>query len=157
MKSFVSSSVAALPATSSPASPVAALRIAAWLGAGWNLFGVSQWLMQLSASDASLMASGLTAEQAALYLQLPAWMSVTFAGGVGAGLAGALALAFGRSFALPLLAVSLAAYAVLFAGDAYFGLFAAMPRQLAVLSLVMLIAVALLALAVHARRAGSLR
>lgn len=139
-------------------SPLARWRItyrtAAALGILWNLFGLYQFATSLGASADSLMAQGMRAAQAQLYLGLPAWMNLVFGIGVIGGLLGSLALAARRRAAVAMFAVSLAGYTVLFAGDAYFGLFAAIPGQFAILSVVLLIAVALSAIARHARRTG---
>ncbi len=130
---------------------------AAVLGIAWNLFGIVQFVGGLTATEASLMARGLNAEQAALYANLPAWMHAVFAIGVLGGLAGSLAMALRRRVAVPVLATSLVAYVALFAGDAIHGLFTVMPSQLAVLSLVLAIAAGLLGLARVAARQGGWR
>ena len=58
------------------------------LGLAWNIFGVVQFLGSLSATSDGLVASGLTAEQAAVMLGYPTWMTIAFAVGVFGGLAG---------------------------------------------------------------------
>lgn len=128
--------------------------LAAGLGLVWNGYGVAQFGASLGATPQSLMAGGLNAQQATLYASLPAWMSLVFAVGVFGGLLGCIALSLRHRAALPVFALSLAGYATLFAGDAWFGLFSAIPGQLAVLSVVLVIAFALLAAAVAARRVG---
>lgn len=141
------------PAAAAPARGARLLAAAALAGIAWNAFGVVQWLKTESATLDSLTAGGLSPAQAALYLILPAWISVAFAVGVGAGLAGSVALLLRRHrHALVLLSLSLLAYAVLFAGDAWLGLFAAIPGQMAIPSVVVLIAIGLWALALHAYR-----
>lgn len=150
-------STASLHPTAPPSPGHRARQAAGALGAAWNLFGIVQFVHTLRATPASLMSGGWTAEQAAVYLALPGWMQLAFAVGVFGGLAGSIALTMQRRAALPLLAVSLAAYVLLFAGDAWFGLFAAFPAQLPVLVLVLAIAAVLFGLAVHARRSGGLR
>jgi hypothetical protein len=127
------------------------------LGIAWNAFGIVQWIAAQDATIASLTADGLSAAQAQAYLALPAWIDVAFAIGVFLGLAGSVALAFARRVALPVLGVSLAAYVALFAGDAYHGLFAVMPAQLAILATVVAIATGLAVLASAASRRGWLR
>lgn len=127
------------------------------IGLAWNLFGVLQFVNTLTATPDTLMASGLTAAQASLYLALPRWMTLAFAGGVFGGLIGAAALAWRRRIALPVLAASMLSYVALFAGDAHHGLFDAIPQQLPVLTVVLAVAAALLAGAIAARRTGWLR
>jgi len=138
-----------------PAAPGPArsrlLPAAGLLGIGWNLFGVVQWVLSLGATPESLMGGGLTRAQADLYLALPAWMTLAFAVGVFGGLLGSVALLLRSRRAVPILGASLVAYLVLFAGDAALGLFAAIPHQLPILSLVVAIAVALSAIAWRTR------
>ena len=140
-------------ATPAAARPVRSrlLLSAGILGIAWNLFGVVQWALSLGATPESLMGGGLTRAQADLYLALPAWMTLAFAVGVFGGLFGSIALLLRSRRAVPILGVSLAAYLVLFAGDATLGLFAAIPQQLAILSLVVAIAIALSAVAWRTR------
>ncbi len=149
------------PALPGPAPAGLGLRrtvpIAAAVGIAWNLFGIAQWVSSLRADADSLMAGGLSRAQAELYLGLPTWMTVAFAVGVWGGLLGSGGLLLRRRGAQPLLALSLAAYALLFAGDLVFGLFGAMPGQLAVMSLVLLIAAGLLGVARRAQAGGLLR
>lgn len=123
------------------------------VGVAWNLFGIVQWIGTVRATPQSLMAGGLDATQAALYLGLPGWMTLAFAIGVFGGLAGSLALTLRHRASWPLLAMSLVAYIALFAGDAAYGLFEAIPGQLAILSVVLLIAIVLAGVAWRERRA----
>jgi hypothetical protein len=140
-----------------------ATRAPAWLwgaagfGVLWNLYGIYQFLGTLTPAGRSAMAAGMTAAQAQVYFSLPAWMTAVFAIGVFAGLLGSLALLARRAVALPMLAASLIGYLLLFSGDLYFGVFDALPGQLAILAFVVLIAVALLATAWAARSRGLLR
>lgn len=154
---FLPSATASIPTRERLPRVAVVSRVLGVLGVLWNAFGVWQWLSTRSADADALIASGLSRSQAELYLSLPAWMDAAFGLGVLAGLIGSLLLAGRRRAALPVLTASLFAYAALFAGDAAFGLFAVLPRQLAVLSVVMLIAVGLLLTARHARTAGALR
>lgn len=123
----------------------------ATFGVLWNAYGIYQFAASFSQTTNSLMRSGLSPMQADLYLALPAWMDVAFGTGVFAGLAGSAALLLGRAASISLLGLSLVAYLVLFAGDAYYGLFA-IPSQLAILSFVVAVAVALFGTALQARR-----
>lgn len=146
----------ATPATPRPARSRLPLA-AGLLGVAWNLFGVIQWALSLGATPESLMGGGLTRAQADLYLSLPPWMTLAFAVGVFGGLLGSVALLLRRRSAAPILGLSLTAYGVLFAGDAALGLFAAIPHQLAILSIVVAIAIALYAIARRTRAEGGLR
>lgn len=122
------------------------------LGVLWNLFGIVQFFDTLQATPRGLMAAGLDAAAAEIYLGLPAWMDVAFAIGVFGGLLGSIALGARHPWALPLLSLSLAAYVALFLGDLSHGMFSAIPGQLGVLLLVLLIAIVLFAAAVITRR-----
>lgn len=146
-----------LPAGAAGTRHRALLTGAALLGLAWNVFGVVQFVQSLRATMVSLMAMGLTASQAERYLDLPAWTTVMFGIGVCLGVVGCVALFTRHRFAAPLLLVSLLAYVLLFIGDLAHGLFAAIPAQLGVLLLVLVIACALWLTARHARRAGWLR
>ncbi len=126
----------------------------AGLGVLWNAYGVYQFADSFSQNKASLMAVGMTALQADVYLSLPAWISVVFAIGVFGGLIGSLVLFFKKAIALPIFAVSFAGYILLFAGDVYYGVFDAIPAQLAILTMVVAIAAALLGVSWYAKRKG---
>jgi hypothetical protein len=126
-------------------------------GIAWNLFGVWQFAGSFTQTEQSLMAAGMAQGQAALYLALPVWVSIAFAIGVLGGLTGSIALLARRSVAVPVLAASLAGYIVLFAADWSFGVFAAIPEQLAILAMVVLIAMVLMAAAAFAARKSLLR
>jgi len=142
-----------------PGDPV---RVPAWLralavfGVAWNIYGAYQFAGSFGQNPESMMAMGMTAEQAAVYLGLPAWISAVFAVGVFGGLAGSVALLARRRVATPLLLVSLVGYVLLFAGDAYHGVFASIPVQLAILGFVVLVAGALLWASRAATRRGLL-
>lgn len=133
--------------------PIWLLAVAAF-GVAWNVFGLMQLADFIGQTRASLMMKGMSAPAADLYYGLPAWMKLAFAIGSGGGLIGSIALAAGRRIAVPVFAVSLAGYVALYAGDAAYGVFAVIPGQMAILSLVVAIAVALLAASLTARRAG---
>ncbi|MDP3196786.1 hypothetical protein [Tabrizicola sp.] len=130
---------------------------AAGLGLAWNLFGAVQFIGSLSATPESLQAQGLTADQAAVMLGYPAWMTVVFAIGVFGGALGCGLLLVRKASAVPVFAASLAGYIALYLGDIVHGVFAALGTpQVVVLSIVVLIAAALLWLARHARGQGIL-
>jgi hypothetical protein len=133
------------------------LRAAAALCVLWNLYGVFQFAGSFTQTHNSLMTGGMTASQASAYLSLPAWISVVFAVGVFGGLAASISLAARRHVAVPLFALLLVGYLLLFAGDAWYGVFASIPEQLAILGVVVLIAAALLWASWLARKHGLLR
>lgn len=128
-------------------------------GAGllWNAYGLWQFAGSLSATADSLVASGLTPEQATVMTTYPAWMTLAFAIGVLGGLVGSVLLMLRRALAVPVLVASLAGYIVLYLGDITEGVFAAMGApQVIVLSVVVAIAVGLLLLARHAKKSAFL-
>ena len=63
-------------------------------GAGliWNAYGTWQFGLSLTATTQSLVASGLTPEQAQVMTTYPAWMTLAFALGVLGGLVGSVLL-----------------------------------------------------------------
>lgn len=118
---------------------------AATLGAAWNVFGVVQFLGSLKATPESLAAQGLSPEQANVMLGYPGWMTVAFAIGVFGGALGCLLLLLRRKWSFQVFIISLLGYLVLYVGDITQGVFAAMGTpQVVVLSIVVLIAAALL-------------
>lgn len=137
---------------STPSRAPAWLWAVALLGILWNVYGVYQFAGTFTAAGQAAMTAGMTPAQAAVYLGLPAWVSVAFAVGVFGGLAGSITLALRRRVAVPVFAASLAGYALLFAADAGYGVFAAIPSQLAILAVVVLIAAGLFVAARLARR-----
>lgn len=119
-------------------------------GIAWNVFGAVQFAGSVAATEDSLIASGLTAEQAAVMTGYPGWMTLAFALGVFGGLAGSVLLLLRLRIAQPVLAVSLVAYVALWIGDAVNGVFAAMGLpQILILTIVVAIAAALLLLSRH--------
>jgi hypothetical protein len=123
-------------------------------GVAWNAFGALQFAGSVTATEASLVASGLTPEQAAVMTGYPAWMTGAFALGVFGGLIGSGLLLVRHARAVQVLALSLAAYLALWVGDAVHGVFAAMGApQVGILTLVVAIALGLL---LAARRGSAL-
>jgi hypothetical protein len=121
---------------------------AAILGLAWNIFGLYQFAMGLGADVASLMAGGLTAEQAQVMLGYPMWMTVVFAIGVVGGTVGCLLFLARKSLAVPVFLASLIGYILLWIGDAINGVFAALGTpQVVILTMVVAIAAALWLLA----------
>jgi hypothetical protein len=136
--------------------PSPANRAPLWLtvtsiaGIGWNLFGVVQFAGSFTATAGSLIASGITPEQAAVMTGYPAWMTVAFGLGVTGGLVGSVLLLLRNRLAYHVLAVSLVAYVALWIGDAAHGVFAALGTpQVVTLTLVVAIAAALFVAARH--------
>ena len=128
-------------------------------GAGlmWNAYGLWQFAGTLRATEQSLVAAGLTAEQASVMTSYPVWMTLAFAVGVLGGLVGSALLLARRKAAGPVLAGSLLFYIVLYIGDATQGVFAVMGApQVIVLSVVVAIAAGLLAVASWARKSAVL-
>lgn len=146
----------ALPLPKSATRPLW-LVLPATAALAWNVFGLWQFGGFLTQSPASLMAEGMTEAQALAYTSLPGWMTLVFAVGVIGGALGTGMLALQRRMAVPVLAVSLVGYIALFAGDWAHGLFDILPMQLAVLSMVVAIAGASLALSLFAAKRGILR
>ena len=133
------------------------LRATAALGILWNAYGVAQYASSWTQTPQSLMAAGMTAAQAEIYLGLPPWMGLVFAIGVFAGLLGSVALALRRGIAVPVFALSLVGYICLFAGDVWYGVFTHIPAQLAILAFVVVVAAGLLGAARAAAARGLLR
>jgi hypothetical protein len=128
------------------------------LGLAWNIFGVVQFLATAQGTIGSLMSSGLTQQQAELYLNLPIWMTSAFAIGVFGGALGSVLLLLRNKAAAPVFAISLAGYVVLYIGDITQGVFAVFgARQVIILTTVVLIASALLWLAQHIRRRSAMK
>ncbi len=142
---------------SAPTPFPAWLRATAVAGLAWNLYGLYQFSLAFTSAGRAAIAAGLTPEQAQLYFGLPGWISGAFAVGVFGGLLGSAALWGRRRWALPVFGMSVAGYALLFAGDVYHGVFAAMPQQLVILAFVVAVAGALLVAAWQAGRRGLLR
>jgi hypothetical protein len=137
-------------------SPAWLLAVAA-LGVAWNAFGIVQLVDFVTQTRASLAMKGMTPSAADLYYGLPAWMKLVFAVGSVGGLVGSIALVTRRLPAVPILLASLAGYVALWAGDLAHGVFDVIPGQMAVLSAVVAVAVALLGTALLARRQGIVR
>ncbi len=119
-------------------------------GISWNIFGAVQFAGSIMATEQSLIASGLTSDQAAVMTGYPGWMTLAFAIGVFGGLAGSILLLLRQGLARTILAASLAAYVALWIGDAMHGVFAAMGApQIIILTTVVAIAAALFLLSRH--------
>ena len=101
----------------------------AGLAFAWNAYGIQPFIGSVGATTESLMASGLTAEQAIVMTSYPSWMTVAFAAGVFGGLIGSVLLLLGKRHAEPVFHVSLANYIALYFGDVIYGVFEAMGAQ----------------------------
>lgn len=128
------------------------LWLAGGLGVLWNAYGLYQFIASFSQTKASLMAIGMTATQADLYLSLPGWISVAFGVGVVGGLVGSVALLMKSARTIAIYGISMAGYIILFSGDVYYGVFANIPTQLVILTVVVVIAAALLWVSIHAKK-----
>lgn len=128
--------------------------IVAAFGVACNAFGIIQLADFVTRTRASLLMSGMTPAAAELYYGLPIWMQLVFAVGSIGGLVGSLALLVRPRVAVPVLAASLAGYVTLWFGDLSYGVFDVVPGQMAILSVVVAIAVALLAIALSGQRSG---
>ncbi len=144
-----------LTALPSPFRPLWLPAVAS-LGALWNLYGVYQFVRSFAQTRETLMAAGMEPAQAELYLSLPFWLTAVFAISVIGGLFGTIMLLLRRPIAVPVLALSLGGYILLFGGDVIYGVFNAIPSQLFILAVVVAIAAAMLATAWHAKRKGLL-
>lgn len=127
------------------------------LGVLWNAYGVYQFAGTFTPAGQAAMTAGMTPAQAELYLSLPSWITVAFAVGVFGGLIGSVLLATRRRVARTVLTASLLGYCLLFSGDTYYGVFAAIPSQLVILAVVVLISAALSWLSWLSARQGALR
>ncbi len=128
------------------------LWLAGGLGVLWNAYGLYQFIASFSQTKASLMAVGMTASQADLYLSLPGWISVAFGVGVLGGLVGSVALLIKSARAVAIFGVAMVGYVILFSGDVYYGVFANIPTQLVILTVVVVIAAALLWVSIYAKK-----
>ncbi len=146
-----------MEATTLPIRGPSWLTVTAGLGVLWNVYGVYQFVGSFSQTRESLMATGMTAAQADVYLSLPIWISLVFAVGVFGGLIGSVALLMRKAVATPIFAASLAGYIALFAGDAWYGVFDNNTTQLAILSTVVVIAAVLFWLSWRAKGQHLLR
>lgn len=137
-----------MSSTLAPASFPLRLWLPAGLGLAWSLFGLTRFLATAFATPETLIAGGMTPEQAALYAGLPLWLNLAFALGVLGGVLGCALLLLRRRAAVPVLGLSLGAYLALFLGDITEGVFAAFgPGQVLILTVVVLVAAGLFWLA----------
>jgi hypothetical protein len=127
------------------------------LGMAWNIFGVLQFVGQVTQTESSMMGAGMTAEQVAVYARLPFWMDLAFGLGTVGGVIGCIFLLLRKRQAVPVFGASLAGYIVLFIGDIVNGVFAAFgASQVVILSTVVAIAAGLFWFARRLRAQGRL-
>ena len=132
--------------------------IVAIFGLVWNAFGVIEFITSFMGTVESLMRHGLTAAQATLYTNLPAWMHITFALGVFGGAIGCVLLLFRSRYATLVFLMSLLASITLFMGDLSQGVFEAFGSfQIGVLFAVVFIAAALLCMSRYFEKTGKLK
>ncbi len=131
--------------------------VVAILALAWNLIGLALFWRQVT-MDAVQLAT-LPGPQQQVYLATPGWVNVAFAFAVLGGVLGALGLLLRRRWAVPMFQVSLLGLLVQLVGGylvtpawSAFG-----PAGLAMPALLLVIALALLFYARHARGSGWLR
>lgn len=106
----------------------------------WNLFGVSNYLMSVTATSESLMGAGYTAEQAEFMLAMPSWYAAVFALAVWSGLLGAILLLLRKIWAFPVFVFGLLMVILAFILDAVGGSFAVLGTPYLAIMTVVLIA-----------------
>jgi hypothetical protein len=83
-----------------------------WFAVLWMAFGVLAWIMDARMDEAALNA--LPEAQRTLYTTRPGWIFIVYAVAVFSGLAGAVGLLLRKTWAVPALALSLAAAVIQF-------------------------------------------
>lgn len=117
-----------------------------------------QFITTTSSTVEEMVKNGLTLEQANLYIQLPLWMTTSFAIGVFGGLIGSVLLLMRKKIATPVFAVSLIGYILLYIGDIVESVFQVFGTpQVIVLTTVVLIALILFIVARYFSRNGKLQ
>ncbi|HZF95498.1 MAG TPA: hypothetical protein VEZ20_11585 [Allosphingosinicella sp.] len=136
-------------AASSYSSPPAWFRIAALVGLVWNGFGVAMYLSAVGVfGDPS---AGMSEAERQAAESIPAWIMGAFAAGTFSGLLGSLGLILRKAWAQPVLISSLLALFIL-EGWIMFLSGAVETFGVAVPTIVVIGAVLLATLAVHARK-----
>lgn len=125
------------------------------VGLAWNLFGALQFVRSLTSDEAGLIASGMTADQAAVMTGFPGWVTLVFGVGVVASLVGGAMMLLRNHLAGRVMGVSLVAFVLLWVAYAVFGAFSAFGTpQIAIMTTVVVVALGLYA-ACRPLRAGS--
>jgi hypothetical protein len=131
-------------ASSWSAPPGKWLSIVAIAGFLWNLVGAVQFVSTSTATDDSLLAAGMTQDQAAAMASFPSWVTLVFAIGVVTSLAGCALLFLRHRLAKPVLGISAVAFGALWIAYALYGAFAAFGvSQIAIMTTVVVIAIGL--------------
>ena len=86
--------------------------VAAWLAVLWMLSGAAAFVMDLMTDEAAL--AQMSPAQRELYEARPAWILAMYAVAVFSGLAGAVALALRKAWAVPALTLSLVTVVIQF-------------------------------------------
>lgn len=76
----------------------------------WNAYGGYDYTLSMTQGATHMAASGMTPDQIAFYDAMPVWMTAVWAIGVWGGVAGSLLLLLRSKLALPVFAVSFAAF-----------------------------------------------
>ena len=134
-----------------PASPPGWFRGVALLAALWNAFGVAMYLSSVGVLGDAV--AGLSETERAAAESIPGWITGAFAIGTFAGLIGSVGLLLARSWAQPVLILSMAALLVLEGWILFFS-GAVEAFGLAVPVAVSVGAILLASLATHARGRG---
>ena len=87
----------------------------------WNLLGVFHYLTSVNASVESLVAQGMTIEQAEIFHNTPSYHYAVFALGVWSGLLGAVLLILRKAWAAPVFLFSAVMVIISFVLDAVGG------------------------------------
>jgi hypothetical protein len=113
----------------------------------WNLGGAAQFISSISASEESLKASMMTAEQIAVLTALPVWVDVVFGIGVLTSIIGSVLLYLRSKRTCPTLAVSLIAFVLLSLAYVIYDVFTVIgPQQVITMVIVVVIAAVLVLL-----------
>jgi len=136
-------------ASSSSSSPPAWFRIFALIGLAWNGFGVAMYLSAVGVFGDP--AAGMSEAERQAAESIPAWIMGAFAAGTFSGLIGSLGLLLRKAWAQPVLIFSLLALLIL-EGWIMFLSGALEAFGVAVPTIVVVGAVLLATLAVHARK-----
>lgn len=120
----------------------------------WNLLGVMAFIMQVTMSPEAI--AELPAAEQELYATLPMWALMAFAAAVFGGALGCLALAVKKSLAVPLLLISLIGVCVQMTHSFFFSKTFEVygPGGMIMPIMVLVIAVLLFWLALHAKKRG---
>ena len=107
----------------------------------WNIGGALQFINSLSASEASMQGSMMTAEQINAITSLPSWVTFVFGLGVITSLIGSVFLFLRHDWANPTLLVSFLAFLLLSIAYIIYGIFEAIGmQQIVVMSIVVVVA-----------------